>query len=306
MDIGDLLNPISRKDFFENVWGQAPLHITGHLDKFDYLPNISELPGILSGKIEDDSWQGTHNLVGQAYKQNIDGSIDKFMDVPIGMYTQMFNSGYGLCFNDVSFAIPELQKILAEFLGNSNTVNQDSVTCYLTPPASRGVLHFDNQHVFFVQRSGTKNWRVSNEPGIKSPFENLIYPSIDSNYFDYLKGKGYQIKLPAECGHTDLTLRQGDVLYLPPGHYHLGNTVDNLSFHYTITIEPVSFHSKIYALMHEKSRRFSSVINKDLRFSDKDEVANTLKSSCDIFRELFDEDLLKELIRSMSGGKNNG
>lgn len=299
MKISDILSPVRQEEFFENYWGKKPLHIPGNVDKFLCLPNVAELPGILAGKIDGSVWHDTHNLKGQAYKHNPDGSVDKFMDVPIGMYTQMFNSGYGLCFNDVSFAISELDEILTEFSDGAEPLGQDSVTCYLTPPDSRGVLHFDNQHVFFVQRVGAKNWRISNQPGISNPFENLIYPSCDKDYFNYMAEKGYNIKLPSECGYRDLTLQQGDVLYMPPGYYHVGNTGDGLSFHYTITIEPISFHSKIYALMHEKARKNSIVINKDLRFATQVEAEEILENSRKIFLEILDEKLLRELMKSI-------
>ena len=298
MKIGELLGADIEEVFFDDFWSKKPIHIKGSPEKFEFLPDMDQLPRILSGCFDGAEWINTHNLKAQAYKYNQDGSIDKFVDVPAEMYVQMFNSGYGLCFNDVSFAVPDFEEVLTEFSDGFDASIPDSVTCYLTPPNSRGVLHFDNQHVFFVQRSGRKKWRISNEPAIENPFENLVYPNCDLEFFNYMDSKGYKIRPPVDCGYTDLVLEKGDVLYMPPGFYHVGNTEEDLSFHFTITIEPLSAQSKIYSYLYEKARSNSSVVNKDLRFLPRQEALKVLAESQQFYSGLLSEFVLSDLFYS--------
>lgn len=75
---------------------------------------------------------------------------------------------------------------------------------YLTPPVAQGLhLHGDPHDVFAVQTYGIKRW--------------VVYP-------------------PGGEVPWDLTLRPGDVLYLPAGVRHAAQTVEHPSLHLTIGV----------------------------------------------------------------------
>ncbi|MFV0525925.1 MAG: JmjC domain-containing protein [Acidimicrobiales bacterium] len=103
------------------------------------------------------------------------------------------------------------------------------INAYLSPPAERGLdLHFDFHDVFVVQIGGAKRWRVW------EPVERTVNP---------VRGHRIAPLDPAELGPPalELTLRAGDVLYLPRGYPHTAETVDERSDHLTIGLMVVTW-----------------------------------------------------------------
>lgn len=108
------------------------------------------------------------------------------------------------------------------------------INAYLSPPSARGLdLHFDYHDVFVLQLDGAKRWRVweplerTREPVKSAPkpapltFEELGAPVLD------------------------LTLQQGDCLYLPRGYPHSAETVDDASAHLTVGILAVTWQQAL-------------------------------------------------------------
>lgn len=98
------------------------------------------------------------------------------------------------------------------------------VNAYLTPESARGLdVHFDYHDVFVVQLEGSKRWRIW------EPLDRFRLPvagkhRVPKPTFD---------ELPDEPV-LDITLRSGDVLYLPRGFPHAAETTDEASAHLTI------------------------------------------------------------------------
>lgn len=105
------------------------------------------------------------------------------------------------------------------------------VNAYLSPPGERGLnLHFDFHDVFVIQLSGSKQWKIW------SPLERSV---------DALKSEiSIPPPRPEEVGDAllDVTLRAGDVLYLPRGYPHVAATTDELSDHLTVGMSPISVY----------------------------------------------------------------
>jgi hypothetical protein len=124
---------------------------------------------------------------------------------------------------------PELAKLvnnLALALDHPIQVNG-----YLSPPNARGLdVHFDYHDVFVVQLGGCKRWRVW------EPLARTVDP---------VKGK-HSIPKPrlVELGEPllDLTLAEGDCLYLPRGYPHAAETLEQRSDHLTIGLVAVTWH----------------------------------------------------------------
>jgi bifunctional lysine-specific demethylase and histidyl-hydroxylase NO66 len=104
------------------------------------------------------------------------------------------------------------------------------INAYLSPPSAQGLdLHFDFHDVFIVQLAGSKRWRVW------SPLPRTIAP---------IKGR-HKIAAPRldELGDPllDFTMAAGDCLYMPRGHPHAAETVDDHSSHLTIGVVAVTW-----------------------------------------------------------------
>lgn len=104
------------------------------------------------------------------------------------------------------------------------------INAYLSPPGERGLdVHFDYHDVFIVQLAGAKRWRIWNAlERTRNPVKGrhaIAAPTLD------------ELGAPL----LDLTLRAGDVLYLPRGYPHLAESLDELSDHLTIGLVSVTW-----------------------------------------------------------------
>lgn len=103
------------------------------------------------------------------------------------------------------------------------------VNTYLTPPSAAAVsAHADDRDVFVIQVMGEKNWKVYADCPIP-------YPS----HHEQVGKKG--LPVPATILEKnplfDITLKPGDVLYMPRGYVHEAATsVSEPSFHCTVAI----------------------------------------------------------------------
>ncbi|VDP87131.1 unnamed protein product, partial [Echinostoma caproni] len=94
---------------------------------------------------------------------------------------------------------------------------------YLTPPGTQGFApHYDDIEAFIMQLEGSKNWRVY---APRTPSEKLPRES-SPNFTQEELGKPVMT----------VTLKPGDLLYLPRGFIHQGTTPDDThSLHLTIS-----------------------------------------------------------------------
>ncbi len=95
------------------------------------------------------------------------------------------------------------------------------INCYLTPPFAQCFNpHFDDHDVFILQIEGEKSWKVDN-------VSKEYYPLESESFWS----KTYQYSDP-----QSLTLRKGDVLFIPSGHVHHAQTLNGFSLHLTVGV----------------------------------------------------------------------
>lgn len=103
------------------------------------------------------------------------------------------------------------------------------INVYLTPPRKQGFPpHFDITDVFIVQCLGRKQWRLFPE------YANRTELPLPDTCWDPSR---YQ---PSSTVET-LTLRPGDVLYLPRGSMHQAFCEERESMHLTISLAPLTY-----------------------------------------------------------------
>lgn len=127
--------------------------------------------------------------------------------------------GYTLVLNELDqrwSPISMLARGLEDDLGHRVGVN-----AYFTPPRSQGFLpHADDHDVFILQMEGAKTWRIYN-PLIELPTREIPQEAIRRS-----------LGAPARV----VTLRPGDLLYLPRGWIHECSTSRSASLHLTVGI----------------------------------------------------------------------
>ena len=141
---------------------------------------------------------------------------------------ELYDDGATVVLQGLQFNDPHLARVANNL---ALAVDQPvQVNAYLSPPSARGLdLHVDLHDVFVLQLEGSKRWRVW------EPLERTRQP---------VKG-GPPVAPPtfAELGAPDLdvTLHRGDVLYLPRGHPHCAETVDDSSAHLTVGVLAITW-----------------------------------------------------------------
>jgi ribosomal protein L16 Arg81 hydroxylase len=236
----ELLAPFDRARFFAERWGKESIIIEGSPDKFSRLPGLKELPAILNGDLTAEGW--IPGPLGAATVSFIDkqGQIQR-LSAPATMWPRLFNSGFSICFGPVESGHPELRRYIREFSAETTYPGKIVTTCYLTPPGSGYTMHFDSQHNFLVQVSGEKHWTFGTHPAVTEPPTGMSAAEVQSPLFQQQAAMlGITVKPPAATGMQEKVLKQGDVLYMPPGVWHAGRTQQSHSFHYTLTFEPMT------------------------------------------------------------------
>jgi ribosomal protein L16 Arg81 hydroxylase len=239
-----LFREICWSDFFATYWAKQPVHFKMCNELVTDLPGLSEFPQLIAGRLSADVWeQGAFNVRGHLCPL---GGQAKSVSFPPGMWAEAYNAGVSLCFSPVDRWHDKLRALVEDCAKVSRLPGRVCATAYLTPKRSSSREHYDCQHVFFLQVSGEKHWRISKLPAVSSPPMNLTKAFFESgNVRRQLDAIGFEVKPSKECEMEDLVLRQGQMLYLPPGTWHEARTEDSASLHYTLTLYGVSFSKLI-------------------------------------------------------------
>jgi hypothetical protein len=101
-----------------------------------------------------------------------------------------------------------------------------TVNAYLSPPHALGfAAHFDTHDTFILQLEGTKTWGVHPGSAIELPLEQQM--------------AGVSAQSVAAAKPEQITLRPGDLLYVPRGVIHETVTHERASLHLTVGLHPI-------------------------------------------------------------------
>lgn len=235
------LDFIKNHDHIANYWNSDVIKFSNQSSFLSSLPDVSNLMKCFTGSFESGNWISPIGVNINASILLKDGSYQQQLGIDVNTARRYYADGFSLCFGDMADSIGQITLLKSkalEIFGHSDLI---SVTGYLSPEKAIGVLHFDRQHNFFIQREGSKRWTVSEKAAVKNPHENLLYPSVTQSFLHEMKNLGYEIEIPRDCGRKIYDLNPGDVLYIPPGFYHSPETLSKYSLHYTLTVEPACF-----------------------------------------------------------------
>jgi lysine-specific demethylase/histidyl-hydroxylase NO66 len=141
--------------------------------------------------------------------------------VSVGEYDKALASGWSVRFLRPQEHSPGLSTLL--YLFDEAMSCSTGMNSYWTPRQAQGFApHYDDVDVFMLQLEGSKRWRVYSPPTAADELPRVSSP-------DYKPSD-----LPAPL--LDVTLRAGEVLYLPRGWVHQGITsATEHSLHVTVS-----------------------------------------------------------------------
>jgi len=220
----ELIGSISELDFFSKVWEKKSKTVNKSFDA-SQLFQVEQLGLMLSMPRPDINSSIT---MGKMIDGQYDGIVVSLDDGSADMYEiyRLWEQGYSLIVPALHVRwqpIMDFTKRLSEQFGFKVEAN-----LYYTPPnAAAFPPHYDTHDIFIVQISGDKLWHL-----------------YKSRHKLPLKGQRYDVDDPVlqkdlQAKKRNITLKQGEVMYLPRGQVHSAEAVDVPSMHLSIGIYPI-------------------------------------------------------------------
>ena len=219
---GLIIHPTPVKQFAKRIWQREPMLIQRKQENyFNGLFSTSEIDEILreftleyGENIDLTFYNPTtkkkerHNPDGRARPAVVWDSYNE------GCSIRVLNP------HSYSDSVWKLLSCLQEYFGSLVGANT-----YLTPPGSQGFApHYDDIDAFILQLEGKKHWRV-----YKPLNDDEVLPLKSSGDLD-------QSVLGSAKPVINVVLEAGDLLYMPRGFIHQGNTLDDAhSLHLTVS-----------------------------------------------------------------------
>ncbi len=208
-----ILAPLSVSEFFKDYYGKKFIHIQGDpakfpdvmdFDSFERLLNMSSIWSAQSlevvldrARVDPRAYSTTApNRDGQ---EVLKPDPDKVMD--------FLRKGASLVANDVD-ALTAGAAGIANALEKGLNVKTQGNLYYSWKQRQAFASHFDTHDVFAVHLVGEKNWRI---------YENRVPSPIRHDAF--FVSEEFQEKNRGPVA-AEITMKPGDVLYLPRGQYH--------------------------------------------------------------------------------------
>lgn len=228
-----LLAPYDVSAFVEGYLERDMLHVErqdGHY--YQGLPSIADLDAILW--VADPTW-------GEVQVANCRRGAD-WVDLTKGppstaVLRSAVDQGDSLVLNDVHrywLPVGELVRDCEQALGMPVNAN-----LYLTPPNAQGLsAHYDTQDGIILQLEGSKRWRCA------PPVRELPLPKEDRD-----------IDPVSVLDATEITLKAGELLYVPRGVIHEPCTLDEWSLHLTVTLNTVRWSALLSSAFQQAVSR---------------------------------------------------
>lgn len=231
--LDDLLHPITPAQFFADYDDRKPLHVPAGDDrrKRDVL-RWADFNGMLD---QTTSWTpNTLRLVMNhqavppeqycTLMQTMDGSILRPSPAKVEV---LLATGASLVANDVMYMHPPLTAVTAALGETFGARIGANVYCSFQDVQAFGT-HYDNHDVFVIHTEGEKVWNLY-QARADNPIDVLPDDAGTRRYFEQTRGPILQ----------KVTMRPGDVLYLPRGWYHDALAQDGGSLHVTFSVSPL-------------------------------------------------------------------
>lgn len=190
------LHSFDPKTFLAQYWQQKPVVIRGLFESF--VDPIDE-----------------HDLAGLAQEEDVDSRIVsrdshnqwQLHQGPFQSFDEVCVNYWSLLVQGTDRYIPELSELMEQFRFIPYWRMDDLMVSYSVPGAGVGA-HIDQYDVFLIQGKGRRQWQVG-KPTQQAEFNNQGLLQVDA--FDPL---------------IDVVVEPGDVVYIPPGWPHKGETLE--------------------------------------------------------------------------------
>jgi hypothetical protein len=217
LDFGAIIAPATPDAFLTAHWGRRGVHLPANGRTFETVFGWRALTALLDSG--DLTFPGT--LVSRE-EQPV--PADQFTradgrTIDANAVLRLFREGASFSIRGADARWPPLKALRAALYDTLFESIHTNVYC--SPARTQGFrCHYDLHEVFVLQIEGTKHWRVF-APTIDAPVEPWREEDVP--------GTG----VPP---YLDVTVRAGDVLYVPRGHWHYATAGTTHSLHVTVGV----------------------------------------------------------------------
>lgn len=233
LTLEDILHPITPAQFLADYDDRKPLYIPAGDD--DHKRQV----------LTWAAWNGMLNQTG-AWTS---ASLRLFTDhkaLPAEQYCQPMQTQAGMVMRPIAAKVEVFMGLGASLVGNEVTGLHPPVSAVAAALGQtygariganvycsfQGVrafgTHYDNHHVFVVQTEGEKVWNLY-QARAENPVEDPADNEETRQWLERTRGPILQT----------VTMKPGDVLYLPRGWYHDALAKDGPSLHVTFSVAPL-------------------------------------------------------------------
>ncbi|MEZ9538046.1 cupin domain-containing protein [Shewanella sp. 10N.286.51.B8] len=190
-------------EFISKYWQQKPIVIKNAFKAFEDPISADELAGLA---MEED-------ISSRIVKTETDDW--KVIQGPFEDYDEHGDDKWQLLVQAVNHWYPESQPLVEAFRFLPDWRFDDLMVSFATPQGGIGP-HIDNYDVFLIQGEGERRWKVGHNGEHQCRGGDPSSPLVDD--FEPI---------------IDVVLSKGDMLYIPPGYPHCGETL-SLAMSYSI------------------------------------------------------------------------
>jgi ribosomal protein L16 Arg81 hydroxylase len=246
IDFPTLLSPLGVEHFLREYFDLKPLTLLRHDPSYyGELVTLNDVDTMLC-----QHQLGASLVARKKGADTIQSSGDGGWIHTSAVYDAFSSLGHSIILNGINLhSLP-----VAGLCRNLEQALHRSVGCnlYLTPKGAQGFdAHFDNHDVFVLQVGGRKRWRIF-DAAVKLPLSGAnLEMGLSPRQGSLLP------KLRARLGEPiyDIELQPGDLLYIPRGYVHEAWTLDELSIHLTVNIDPVRWLDLICEAVRIEAQR---------------------------------------------------
>ncbi|MGF7217826.1 ribosomal protein L16 Arg81 hydroxylase [Spirosoma lacussanchae] len=278
-DFADLISPINIIDFEANYWEKQVVHIKrDNPSFFESLFSVEVLDKLLAynrprgGGLRVVKSQQPLN---PTIYENQDGSLN------LNQLYAAYADGHTIVINEIQRywdPIKMLVENIHQYMSHHVVAN-----LYLTPENEKALSpHYDSHDVFALQISGEKHWIVYDDTYCKTPLVHSFQPVFQREQLS---------------GAKQITLKAGDVMYMPRGVPHEAYTTDQSSMHITIGVHStqwIDFITKSLASLAQNHIELRQALPIGFLNSDNEDLLspNAELNFITILQQIFQKDTL--------------
>ncbi|MDQ3235389.1 MAG: cupin domain-containing protein [Pseudobdellovibrionaceae bacterium] len=245
-----LINPFDGDDFAKNFWEKN--HVKVERNEPNYyadLCQLSDIDALLSAtSLRMDQCRIVKEgkvLPATDYAKNVGGFTSVFRDQMVDSCRifEHYSEGATLILEAIDKTMPKLAAYCRNL--ERDISHKVQINAYLTPEHTQGFpIHHDTHDVFILQLFGSKKWKI-----------------YDSAILLPMHHQSHTKSGPKTFLREELTLNQGDLLYIPRGVQHEAMANAQSSLHLTLgvtvttwadlLVEAVKFASKTNISLRE-------------------------------------------------------